>query len=76
MASTEHQDRVKNLQKAADQWFKDQKAYIEAEYDFLDSIAATRGGSMTLQNAIALGAANVLENSINDYLGRPLEPPK
>ena len=76
MATTASQDRMKALKAAADQWFKDQKAYIDAEYDFLNSIAATRGGTVGLQDANAAGASAILANSINDYLGQPLEPSK
>lgn len=74
MASTNAQDRLKELKKAADTWFGKQERYYNAEYDFLDQISKKRGGAVGLQDANAQGASEILVNSINEYLGRPTEP--
>jgi len=47
---------------------------VNAQFDFLDNISKKRGGSVGLQDANAQGASKILANSINDYLGSPLEP--
>lgn len=65
------QDRLKELSKAAEDWFGKEQNRLEAEYDFLDKIAQKRGGSKGLQALNTEGASAILANSIDDYLGKP-----
>lgn len=74
MADTAAQ-RLQDLKDAADDWFSKEKNRLQAQYDFLNNISQKRGGSVGLQNANAQGASKILANSIDDYLGSPLEPP-
>ncbi len=66
--------RLQDLKDAADDWFSKEKKRLQAQFDFLDAISKKRGGSVGLQNANAQGASKILANSINDYLGSPLQP--
>jgi len=66
--------RLQELKDAADDWFSKEKNRLNAQFDFLDNISKKRGGSVGLQDANAQGASKILANSINDYLGSPLEP--
>lgn len=66
-------DRLQELKDAADDWFSKEKKRLQAQYDFLDNIAKKRGGSVGLQDANAEGASKILANSIDDYLGAPLQ---
>jgi hypothetical protein len=67
-------ERLDALQKAFEEYFDKEKKRITAQVDFLEAIAKKRGGTVGLQDLNAEGASKVLENSINDYLGRALEP--
>lgn len=67
-------DRLNDLKNAADDYFSSEQQRLQAEYDFLNNILQSRGGSMTLQNSNAQGASTVLANSISDFLGSPLAP--
>jgi hypothetical protein len=67
-------DRLKELKDAANEYFAKEKLRLNAEYDFLDAISKKRGGSVGLQDANVSGASRILVDSINDYLGRPLQP--
>ncbi len=62
--------RFEELQQAASEWFSSEKKRLNAQYDFLNSIATRRGGTVGLQDANAEGASKILVDSINDYLGR------
>jgi hypothetical protein len=73
-AKTDSEKRLDELKKAADSWFSKQRKYYEAEFDFLDQISQKRGGTVGLQDANAAGASVILENSINEYLGKAPEP--
>lgn len=73
MADTAAQ-RLDTLKQNADDWFSKRKNQLNAQFDFLDNIAKKRGGSVGLQSANADGASKILANSIDDYLGSPLEP--
>jgi hypothetical protein len=73
MADTATQ-RLQTLKDAADNWFSKRQKQLQAQYDFLDNISKKRGGSVGLQDANAQGASQILANSIDDYLGSPLEP--
>lgn len=66
--------RLQDLKDAADDWFSKEKKRLNAQFDFLDAISKKRGGSVGLQDANAKGASKILANSIDDYLGSPLEP--
>lgn len=66
--------RLQDLKDAADDWFSKEKNRLNAQFDFLDNISKKRGGSVGLQDANAQGASKILANSIDDYLGSPLEP--
>jgi hypothetical protein len=67
-------DRLNDLKKAADDYFSKEQNRLNAQYTFLNNISQKRGGSVGLQNANAQGASTILANSIDDYLGSPLEP--
>ena len=67
-------ERLDELKAAADEWFAKERLRLEAEYDFLDAISKKRGGSVGLQDANAAGASQILVDSINDFLGQPLQP--
>jgi len=67
-------DRLAELKEAADEYFALEKLRLNAQYDFLDAISKKRGGSVGLQDANVAGASKILVDSINDYLGRPLQP--
>lgn len=73
MART-HTDRLRELKEAAGEYFALEKARLNAQYDFLDAIAKSRGGDVGLQDANAEGASKILVDSINEYLGKPLQP--
>lgn len=62
--------RLEELQQAASEWFSSEKKRLNAQYDFLTSIASRRGGTIGLQDVNAQGASKILVDSINDYLGR------
>lgn len=64
-------DRLKELEKAATEWFTSEKKRLNAQWDFLDAISKKRGGTIGLQDANAEGASKILVDSITDYLGRP-----
>lgn len=66
------QDRLNELEQAANEWFSKENTRLEAEYKFLDSIAKKRQSATSLQDLNAEGASAILANSINDYLGKPL----
>ena len=66
------QERLDELEEAANEWFSKEKTRLEAEFSFLDSISKGRGGNVGLQDANAEGASQILVNSINEYLGRPI----
>lgn len=66
------QERLQELKEAANEYFAKEKTRLNAEYDFLDAISKARGGNVGLQDANAEGASEILVNSINDYLGRPV----
>jgi hypothetical protein len=70
----ESQKRLDELEKAATSYFSSETKRLEADYSFLDSISKKRGGTVGLQDANAEGASQILADSINDYLGRPVEP--
>jgi hypothetical protein len=70
----ESQKRLDELEKAATSYFSSEKKRLEADYSFLDAISKKRGGTVGLQDANAEGASQILADSINDYLGRPVEP--
>lgn len=65
-------DRLRELKEAADEYFAAERKRLHAEHAFLDIIAKRRGAGLSLQDANATEAAQLLEASINDYLGRPL----
>jgi len=67
-------ERLQELKEAADEYFALEKARLNAQFDFLDAISKKRGGNVGLQDANAEGASQILVNSINEYLGRPIEP--
>jgi hypothetical protein len=68
------QKRLEELESAAEAYFSSEKKRLEAEYNFLDAISKKRGGTVGLQDANAEGASQILADSINDYLGRAIEP--
>jgi hypothetical protein len=70
----ESQSRLDELEAAASSYFSLEKKRLEADYSFLDAISKKRGGTVGLQDANAEGASQILADSINDYLGRPVEP--
>jgi len=70
----EAKKRLDDLKSAADDWFSKEKKRLNAQFDFLDAISKKRGGSVGLQDANADGASKILANSIDDYLGKPLDP--
>lgn len=70
----EAKKRLDDLKSAADDWFSKEKKRLNAQFDFLDAISKKRGGSVGLQDANADGASKILSNSIDDYLGSPLQP--
>ena len=71
----EHADRLKALKTAAETWFASEKTRLTNEASFLENILKGRGGSVgKLQDENADGAAQILEDSINDYLGKPPKP--
>lgn len=70
----ESQKRLDELEAAATTYFSSEKKRLEADYAFLDAISKKRGGTVGLQDANAEGASQILVDSINDYLGRPVEP--
>lgn len=63
--------RLDELEKAASEWFSSEKKRLNAQYDFLTSIATKRGGTVGLQDVNSDGASKILVDSINDYIGRP-----
>lgn len=67
-------DRLNELKEAATEYFTLEKARLNAQHDFLDSILKKRGGDVGLQDANAEGASKLLVDSINEYLGKPLQP--
>lgn len=67
-------DRLKELKEAATEYFTLEKTRLNAQHDFLDSILKKRGGDVGLQDANAEGASKLLVDSINEYLGKPLQP--
>jgi len=67
-------DRLAELEAAANEYFALERTRLEAEYEFLDSIAKKRGANINLQDINALGASKLLVDSINEYLGKPLKP--
>lgn len=70
----ESQKRLRELEKAAASYFSTEKKRLEAEYAFLDAISKKRGGTVGLQDENAEGASQILVDSINEYLGKPVEP--
>jgi hypothetical protein len=68
------EDRLNELQTAAQEYFTSEKNRLSAQYDFLDSISKKRGGNAGLRDANAEGASKILVDSINDYLGRAVSP--
>jgi hypothetical protein len=68
------QKRLDELETAASAYFSSEKKRLEADYNFLDAISKKRGGTVGLQDANADGASQILADSINDYLGRAIEP--
>lgn len=68
------QKRLNELESAAASYFSSEKKRLEADYNFLDAISKKRGGTVGLQDANAEGASQILADSINDYLGRAIEP--
>jgi hypothetical protein len=69
-----HVDRLNELKAAANEYFAKEKLRLNAEYDFLDAISKKRGGSVGLQDANVEGASQILGDSINEYLGKPIQP--
>ena len=67
-------ERLAELETAANEFFALERVRLQAQYDFLDAIAKKRGANISLQDINALGASKLLVNSINEYLGKPLEP--
>ena len=67
-------ERVAELKDAANEYFANEKLRLENEYNFLDAISKKRGGSVGLQDANVSGASSILVDSINEFLGRPLQP--
>ena len=67
-------EKLAELEAAADEYFSLERARLNAQYDFLDAIAKKRGAGISLQDLNAAGASQILVNSINEYLGRPLKP--
>ena len=74
MATTPQEDRLNELKEAANEYFALEKTRLNAQHDFLDAIAKKRGGDVGLLDANAEGASKILVDSINEYLGKPLEP--
>jgi hypothetical protein len=75
MADTTAAAQLQTLKQAATTWFARQRRDLNGEWDFLDQIQSARGGAMSLQDANADGAADILANSISEYLGKPPSPP-
>lgn len=67
-------DRLAKLETAANEYFALERTRLEAEYNFLDSIAKKRGANINLQDLNSERASSLLVNSINEYLGKPLTP--
>lgn len=72
MATAE--ERLAELEEAATEYFALEKTRLNAQHDFLDAISKKRGGDIGLQDANAEGASKILVDSINEYLGKPLQP--
>ncbi len=66
--------RLGELQAAAKEYFASEKKRLNNQYSFLDAIGKKRGGTAGLQDANAEGASEILVDSINDYLGKPVSP--
>lgn len=74
-ASTRSQ-RLGELKAAATEYFSGERKNIESRFQFLDAISKKRGGSTgKFEDANDKGASQLLANSINDYLGEPLQAP-
>ena len=65
-------DRLNELKDAASDWFDKEKQRLQAQFDFLDAIGKARHGSKGLQNLNTEGASQILANSLDDYLGKPI----
>ena len=67
-------DRLAELEEAANEYFALERIRLEAEFDFLSTIAKKRGANINLQDLNSLGASKLLVDSINEYLGKVLKP--
>jgi len=77
VASEKAKDRLNRLKKEGQKWIAREQERLTKQADFLEAILKARGGSVgQLQDANAEGASEILEDSINDYLGRAAEPKK
>ncbi len=72
--SQEAQDRLSVLEEALTSYIAAERKRLQAQYDFLTNIARRRGGTVGLQDENAEGASKILVNSLEDYIGRPIDP--
>lgn len=63
------EERIAELETAANEWFAAERARLEAEYAFLDAISKKRGGKLQKDNAQKV--ADILANDLNEYLNEP-----
>jgi len=65
-------DKLDELDKAAKDYFKKERVYLDAQYKFLDAISKKRGGSVGVQDANANESSQVFAKFIETYLAKPL----
>lgn len=65
--------RLEELNKAATEYFDKETKRLNAQYDFLTAMAKARGGAVGVQDINAEGAAKILVDSIDEFLGKAPE---
>lgn len=65
--------RLEDLKRAADDYFSKEQARLSAQADFIDAILRARNSAVTVQDITSDYAGGIMVDSINDYLGTPLD---
>jgi hypothetical protein len=66
------QDKIDELEKAAKDYFSNERIRLDAQWKFLDAISKKRGGSVGMQDSNAYESSQILSKFITDYLSTPL----
>lgn len=61
-------EKLDDLKQAASEYFNNEIARINAEYDYLDKVFAGRGSAAKLEDVVVYKANSYFVNSLTDYL--------